>query len=371
MRMILQENYKDTDAIILAHGYVGEVLGKTVHGILMHSRLFNVVALVDREKAEQDTSKICPGVTVQVPIYDSIYSALLHKPKVMILVGDPGEKNIDEIKLCISKGLDIVSSSFVFLTDFPDLIELAAKKCVRLIDLRNVRRVWKMPDGSILNIKAKVVYVTGTDCGLGKRTAAFELTEKAKSMGIKAAFAATGQTGLMIGCDGGIIFDAISTNFAASAVEQMIVELDAQGYELIFLEGQGGLMHYGCSSVLALLHASNPHAVVMVHDPTREYHAAFGTSPIFRMCELQREIDLIESLYLPGGNRFKVVAIPTRGEENINKVKKQTSLPVADVRTPIGPEVILNTVLGHLKKIYNWEPGSAHQYHGKVCSVEE
>ncbi len=355
--MILpQEIYDNTDAIILAHGYVGEVLGKTVHGILMHSKVFNTVALIDRSKAGEDTSKICPGVTKKVPIYSEIDQALVHKPLVVILIGDPSDTNMHEIKRCISHGLDVINSSFIFLNDFPELVELAAKHGKRLIDLRNVKKNWKMPDGSILNIKAKVVYVTGTDCGLGKRTAAYELTQEAKERGIKAAFAATGQTGLMIGCEGGIIFDAIPTNFAASAVEQLIVDIDKKGHELIFLEGQGSLMHYACSSVLSLLHASNPHAIVMVHDAERAYHAAFGESPVFRMCNLLREIDLIESLYLPEGNRYKVAAIATRGQKNIAEINKITTLPLADVRQHGGRALLLDATLQHLNKTYNWLP---------------
>jgi uncharacterized NAD-dependent epimerase/dehydratase family protein len=354
--MLLQEIYNNSEAIFLAHGYVGEILGKTIHGVLMHSKVFNVVALIDRCKVGQDTTKICPGVSKKVPIYGDVEKALFHKPKVMILIGDPSEHNIAEIKQCICNGIDIINSSFIFLNDFPELEKLAKEYNTRLIDLRNVKRIWKWADGSILNIKAKVIYVTGTDCGLGKRTAAYELTLEAKKRGIHSAFAATGQTGLMIGCDGGIIFDAISTNFAASAVEQLIVDLDNKGFELIFIEGQGSLMHFACSSSIALLHSSNPHAIVLVHDPSRKFHAAYDDSPIFAMCNLQREIDLIESLYLPGGNKYRVVAIPTIGKENIEIVKNMTDLSVADVRKPGGPAIILDTVLKHLAKSYDWKP---------------
>jgi uncharacterized NAD-dependent epimerase/dehydratase family protein len=353
---LLQEIYRNTKAIFLAHGYVGEILGKTVHGVLMHSKLFDVVALVDKHKTGQDTSKICSGVTKKVPIYENIYSAWLHKPEVMILIGEPSEKNLDEIKECIKHGLDIINSSFIFLRDFPELIEMAEQYSVRLWDLRDVKRMWKSPDGSILNIKAKVVFVTGTDCGLGKRTAAYELVQEAKLRGIRAAFAATGQTGLMLGCDEGIILDAILNEHCAGAVEELIVNLDKKGFELIFLEGQASLMHFGGSNSIVLLHASNPHAIVMVHDPAREYHAAYGTSPIYKMCSLQREIDIVESLYLDGGNKFKVVTIPTIGDENINEVKKLTDLPVADVRKPGGSAIILDAVIAHLEKAYNWSP---------------
>jgi uncharacterized NAD-dependent epimerase/dehydratase family protein len=351
-----QEVYKNTKAIFLAHGFVGEILGKTVHGVLMHSKLFDVVALVDKHKAGQDTSKICPGVTKQVPIYNTLHEAVQHEPKVMILIGEPSEKNLDEIKECIKHGLDIINSSFVFLRDFPELIDMAEQYNVRLWDLRDVKRIWKSPTGSILDIKAKVVFVTGTDCGLGKRTAAYELVQEAKLRGIRAAFAATGQTGLMLGCDGGIILDAILNEHCAGAVEELIVNLDSKGFELIFLEGQASLMHFGGSNSIVLLHASNPHAIVMVHDPTREFHAAYGTSPIYKMCRLQREIDVVESLYLDGGNRYKVVAVPTIGNDNLKEVKKITNLPVADVRKPGGPAIILDAVIDHLEKVYSWAP---------------
>src|SRR6266540_6228437 len=100
--MILpQEIYHNTNSIFLAHGYVGEVLRKTVHGVLMHSTVFNTVALIDRKKAGQDTSKICPGVTKKVPIYSEIDKAQVHHPKVAILIGDPSEANLQEIKQCI------------------------------------------------------------------------------------------------------------------------------------------------------------------------------------------------------------------------------------------------------------------------------
>jgi uncharacterized NAD-dependent epimerase/dehydratase family protein len=115
-------------------------------------------------------------------------------------------------------------------------------------------------------------------------------------------------------------------------------------------------MHFGGSTVLTLLHASNPHAVVLVHDPSRIYHAAYGDSPIFEMCELQREIDILENLYLPKGNRYKVVAVPTRGDENIEKVKGLTSLPIADVRREGGSAIVLDAVLEHLHKEYSWSP---------------
>ena len=160
----------------------------------------------------------------------------------------------------------------------------------------------------------------------------------------------------MLGCDDGIVFDAIPTNFSAGAVEKLILDLDSRGFDLIFLEGQASLMHFGGSTSITLLHASNPHAILLVHDTERKYHAEFGPSEIFKMCELNREINLIENLSLPGGNQFKIVGIPTRGIKNILKLQKLTKLPVADVRKEGGSDILLDAVLKHIDQKYNWSP---------------
>jgi len=347
---MLSDIYQRAPAIFLAHGYVGEVLGKTIHGVLMHSRVFDVVALVDRDKAGQDTARICSGVTASVPICATLDEALAHGPRVLILAGPPTDDSLDAIFECVRRGIDVVNSAFQFLHDIPDLVALAGETGSRLIDLRNVGRSQRDADGSIEDLRAKVVYVMGTDCGLGKRTAAWELVQEARSRGISAAFAATGQTGQMIGCDGGIVFDAISTNHAAGAVEQMLVDIDRKGFELIFVEGQAALMHYAYSSSIALLHASNPHAIVLVHDPRRQQHAAMPPRRIFRMCALEDEIALIERLSLPGGNRFAVVALATIGDDCVRELTSTQALPVADARAAGGPAVLLDAVLAHLAK---------------------
>jgi len=146
------------------------------------------------------------------------------------------------------------------------------------------------------------------------------------------------------------LIDAISTNHAAGAVEQMLVDIDRKGFELIFVEGQAALMHYAYSSSIALLHASNPHAIVLVHDPRRQQHAAMPPRRIFRMCALEDEIALIERLSLPGGNRFAVVALATIGDDCVRELTSTQALPVADARAAGGPAVLLDAVLAHLAK---------------------
>ena len=151
--------YDQTPTIILAHGYVGKVLGKSIHGILMHSTLFDVKALVDQDTAGQNTNEICQGVTKQVPIYGSLKEALLVKPKVAILIDDPKNDNLKDIITLIRNRVDIINPTFEFLNKNNAIVELAKSFKVKLIDLRDYKYVKRWPDGSILNIKAKVVFV--------------------------------------------------------------------------------------------------------------------------------------------------------------------------------------------------------------------
>ena len=353
---MLKEFYNNTPTIFLAHGFVGEVLGKTVNGVLMHSDLFNIVAIVDQKRVGQDTAQICPGVTKTVPIVKEISEALEYEAKVMILMGPPTQDKWEDIKLCIRKKMDIINSAFVFLSEIPEIVSLAAEYDVRLIDLRNTKRYWRRADGSILNIKAKVVYLAGTDCGLGKRTAAAELTREARKRGINAAMAGTGQTGEMIGCDDGIIIDACLSEYTIGAVEQLIVNLDKRGFDLIFLEGQAGITHPASTNAISLLMGGNPHAVVLVHDPSRKFHYTENDTEWFRIKELGEIIRVVEMLSLPASNKFKVVALATRGEENIQLLRSTQNLPVAEPRQEGGPAIILDAVLAHLETEYNWKP---------------
>lgn len=359
---MLQDYYHHTNAIFIAHGYVGEILGKTINGVLMHSEVFNIVALIDRKKTGIDTSQSLPGVRKKIPVVGSLEEALDYKPQLAILMENSINTSFDEIKQAIKEGLDIINPGFNLLNNNIELTQLARENSVNLIDLREPNKVKRNPDGRILNIKSKVVFVAGTDCGLGKRTATYELVLEARKRGIKAAFAATGQTGIMLGCDGGIVFDSITTQFAAGAVEDLIYNIDKKGFDIIFLEGQAALMHYGTSNAITLLHAGNPHAIVMVHDQKRTMHVEYGDSPIFRMGTLKNEIEVIEKLSLPEGNKFKVVAIATIGDDNIETLEKMKvenkipNLPIADARKTGGPAIMLNAILKHLKNEYNWQP---------------
>jgi uncharacterized NAD-dependent epimerase/dehydratase family protein len=131
--------------------------------------------------------------------------------------------------------------------------------------------------GKAYDIRARVALFVGSDCAVGKMTAALELERAARARGVRAHFAATGQTGIMI-AGAGIAVDRVISDFASGAAEQLVLEGEAAGADLIFVEGQGGINHAAFAPVtLALLYGSAPDALILVHLATRTHVEDIGT----------------------------------------------------------------------------------------------
>jgi len=338
---------KKIDVILFAHNLIGTVRGKSANGLMIHDHLFKVVAIIDNKSVNKKTSEICLGIHHDVPIYENIKSALnFHKANALILLIPPTLEWYSEIETAIQLKLDIINTSFVFLKKIKKLSKLSKLNNSKLYDLRDVSNIKAYPNINILNRKSKVIYVTGTDCGLGKRVATIELVKEAKKRGIKSVVYATGQTGLMLG-ELGTVVDSLVIEFSNGVVSQHICQLSDMGYELIFVEGQSDIFHPANSAVaVALLHGANPDGLIIVHDEKRKYHKGFDeNSELYRMHTLERYIKTLEMMSLPCGPIYKTVGIATIGEKNINDIKNIINIPVADVRLKGGSSVLLDAIL--------------------------
>ncbi|MCG8698025.1 MAG: DUF1611 domain-containing protein [Bacteroidales bacterium] len=342
------------DVIVFAHSLVGTVRGKSAHGLMIHSHFFNVVAVIDASSSGKNTDEICSGVTKRIPIYDNISEALKqHMAGALVFLNEPHIRWFNELKLAIQHKLDIINSSFTFLNSNTILTKLAKEHNTKIYDLRDVSHLQAYPNIEITNRKTKVVFVTGTDCGLGKRTATYELTQAAIKAGLNATMYATGQTGLMLG-ERGTVIDALILEFSNGVISQHVTSLCNEGYDLVFVEGQSDIFHPANSAMsLALLHGANPDAVIIVHDEKRKVHKGFEEdAELYKMHPLKRYIDTIEMLSLPCGPAYKTVGIATLGEQNIDNISKLEGLadiPVADVLIKNGAGVLLNAVIKHCK----------------------
>jgi uncharacterized NAD-dependent epimerase/dehydratase family protein len=252
------------------------------------------------------------------------------------------------LKDSIRAGLDLESGLHERISEDPELAALAAQHGVELRDLRKPPADLNVPTGENLQVPAKIVLTVGSDCAIGKKTVAVELDLAARRRGLKSVFVPTGQTGIWI-AGWGIAIDAVVSDFLAGAAERLVVEGAARGGELLWVEGQGSLVHPAYSGVtMGLMHGAAPHAYVLVHKARTTHTEGYPDHPLPPLTDL---IELHEraSLQL---RRAKVVAIALHtgaleeedARAEIDTVAAETGLPVDDpVR--FGADPLLDAVL--------------------------
>ena len=177
-----------------------------------------------------------------------------------------------DFSIHITQRLDVVSGMHVRLSDFPEIVGAARASGARLIDVRTPPR--HLPIGTGRKRTGKRLLTVGTDCAVGKKYTALAIEQEMRARGLDADFRATGQTGIMIAGQG-IPLDCVVSDFLSGAAE--LLSPDAADDHWDIIEGQGALSHPSFAGVsLGLLHGSQPDALVLCHDPSREF--LLGTS---------------------------------------------------------------------------------------------
>jgi len=329
--------------LILAEGFSGDPhYGKTMWGVIRYRRE-DVVAILDSTRAGEETEG--------VPVFGSLEEALALQPDTALVgVATQGGRFppawIDLLKRCVEAGLDVENGLHVFLDDDPELKELAARNGARLRDLRRPPRDLSTATGANLGVPATIVLTVGSDCAIGKMTVALELDLEARRRGVRSVFVPTGQTGIAI-AGWGIAVDAVVADFVAGAAERLVVEGHERGGDLLWVEGQGSLLHPVYSGVtLGLYHGSVPHLLVLCHESGRDEieGAGGGPHPIPPLREL---VELHERMALPARPaRVVAVALNTRRLDEdaaraaVREAERETGLPAGDpVRFGAGPLV--------------------------------
>ena len=182
---------------------------------------------------------------------------------------------------------------------------LAAAHGVGLRDLRKAPAGLNVPTGENLTHGKTVVLTVGSDCAIGKMSVSLELDAAARARGVASEFVPTGQTGIAI-AGWGLSIDAVVADFLAGAAEQLVLEGIERGGELLWVEGQGSLLHPSYSGVtLGLIHGSAPHAFVLCHKSGQQL---VDENPRFPMPSLAELVELHERTALLA-RPAKVVAI--------------------------------------------------------------
>jgi uncharacterized NAD-dependent epimerase/dehydratase family protein len=256
------------------------------------------------------------------------------------------------LKDSIRGGLDLESGLHELISEDQELSALATEHGVELRDLRKPPADLSVPTGENLQLPAKIVLTVGSDCAIGKKTVAIELDRAAQRRGLKSVFVPTGQTGIWI-AGWGIAIDAVVSDFLAGAAERLVIEGAARGGELLWVEGQGSLVHPAYSGVtMGLMHGAVPHAFVLVHKARATHTEGYPDHPLPPLPEL---IELHERASLPlRPAKVAAIALHTGALEEdearaeIAQVGEETGFPVDDpVR--FGPDNLLDAVLKRMQ----------------------
>ena len=332
--------------LILAEEKSGDPhYGKTARGIIRYGPN-PVVAILDSTRA---------GETEQgIPIVGRVEDALPFGPTTAVVgVATQGGRFPpawrELLKSSIAAGLDVESGLHEFISEDPELGELAREHGVQLRDLRRPPAGLNVPTGANLDVDATIVLTVGSDCAIGKKTVAVELDLEARRRGLPSVFVPTGQTGIAI-AGWGIAVDAVVADFLAGAAERLVVEGVERGGKLLFVEGQGSIVHPMYSGVtLGLVHGCAPHALVLCHMAGATEIEGCPGHPIPPLPEV---VELYERISLPA-RPAKVVAVALNtaaiasddeARAAIAAIETETGLPTDDL-IRFGPGRLLDSIL--------------------------
>lgn len=185
-------------------------------------------------------------------------------------------ETVADIVAALGAGLNVVSGLHQKLRENADIVAAAARNGRVLFDAREFAR--KIPVGNGRKRPGRRLLTVGTDCSVGKMYTALAIERSMRKRGLLADFRATGQTGIFI-AGGGIPVDSVIADFISGAAEWISPAREDDGWDLI--EGQGSLFHPSYAGVsLGLLHGSQPDALVLCHEPTRQHMRGLPGCPL-------------------------------------------------------------------------------------------
>lgn len=294
---------RTNSAIIYCEGNFGAIDGKTANGLVRHSEKYEILSVIDSEKAGLDAGEVLGDGPNAIPIFRDLAEALAHTenlPDYFIFGMAPssGMLSTRERGLVIeamSQGMNIVNGLHEFLNDDPVFAAACVANKVSILDVRKPRdkKDLRLFSGRIAEVTCPRIAVLGTDCAIGKRTTATILTRALNDYGVKAVMVGTGQTGLIQGARHGVAMDAVPSQFCTGELEATIIEaFEAESPDIIFIEGQGALSHPAFSTSSFILRGSCPDGVVLQHAPGRVNRCDFENMPMPSPAD---EINLIET----------------------------------------------------------------------------
>ncbi len=296
-----------------------------------------LAALVDAERAGCPARAVV-GVEGPFPVVADLEQAAAAGANALLIGLAPVGGGLQpawraRVLAALARGWEVWSGLHEELRRDPEFVAAAGGEVERLVDLRRVPGPLPVADRRALATGARVVLTVGSDCNVGKMTAAWQIARELARRGEPAAFVATGQTGILL-AGWGLAVDRVPADFLAGAAELLVCEA-ARTAKWVIVEGQGSLVHPGYSAVtLGLLHGAVPESLVLCHHAARTHvrHAGVPIPSAERLTDLYEEA---AEWVRPA--RVRGVALNTAGLDEasarraVQRLSEETGLAVQDV----------------------------------------
>ena len=336
--------------IILTDGYCDAHTAKTAICVIRY-RPAEVVAVLDRASAGKTTAELL-GVGGSIPVVAEL-ADVPEANTLTIGIAPPGGKIPSHWRLivleAIRRGMTIVSGLHDLLKNDAEFVAAACEQGTSLIDLRDNDES-DVAGRQGIRENCLRIHTIANDCSVGKMVTSVELVEGLCRAGVDAAFAATGQTGMLV-AGSGVAIDRVIADFVSGAAEKLI--LANQQHDVVVVEGQGSLFHPRYSGVtLGLLHGIVPDGLILVYEMGRD--TVFGMEQV-RLPSLEKVIEFYEAaanLMHP----CRVIGVTVNGAKfsdaevaaECERVEQRLGLPTCDILRH-GPQKMVDAVihLGH------------------------
>lgn len=345
----------DQRLAILLHEGTTSARGKTGISLLRYSQN-PIAAVIDHQTAGQSLPELT-GIQRQVPIVASVKEALAHQPDVLAIGIAPSGGALppawrQELQQAVAAGLSIVNGLHTPIAEDPDFQPLL-KSGQWIWDVRREPDGLTVGSGQARLLDCLRVLTVGTDMSVGKMSTSLELHRTAQNRGLRSRFIATGQTGLML-AHAGIPLDAVRIDFAAGAVEQMVMRYGADA-DMVFVEGQGSLMNPASTATLPLIRGTQPTHLILVHRAGQTQIHNFPHVPI---PPLPNVIQVYETVASAGGAfapaKVAAIALNTHhlneadAKQAIEQTQQATGLPCTDA-IRFGADLLIDAILPNQK----------------------
>ncbi|NIM12695.1 MAG: DUF1611 domain-containing protein [Candidatus Aminicenantes bacterium] len=362
-------NFPEGNAVLYCEGAFNTTYGKTAHGLVRFTRRYRVLSVVDSCYAGQDAGDVLDGKNKNIPVFASVEAAeeasrAAGTPVTHFVVGlapDGGRLSPDarqHVKNALQLGLHIDSGLHDFLSEDPDIAEIAKQKNVRIRDIRKPppRSQLHFFSGRIEQVESLKIAVLGTDSAIGKRTTAWLLVHALNNAGYRCEMIGTGQTSWMQGADYCLILDSLVNDFVSGEIEYAVWSAwNHSRPDVIVIEGQGSLMNPAYPGGFEILAAGRPDLVFLQHAPMRKEYDGFPGYPLHPLAQQIHAVEMLSG---------KPVAAVTINHENLppekiplvcDAITQVTGLPAVDVLYS-GAGELVNLLIPYLENHKKREP---------------